>query len=317
VSKNVPLPTGFQKVNPASVDDLRGMERHVETLVAKVSAAVVAVSLDGGAGSGVVVSSNGFVLCAAHVCGQPGRKVLFTFPNGRKALGITLGTNHDMDAALMKISDPGIWPYVELTNPGAAHLGDWVLALGHPGGFDPDRPVVARLGRIVRTSPLLQTDCTLIGGDSGGPLFDMRGHIIGIHSRISVSTSENYHVPIDAFLNNWERLMKGDNWGESNLAMLPTIGAGAVNDPKGCRLERVREGGPSAKAGLQVGDLVLRIQNEPIADSDAFSRSIRQTRPGDEIAVLVSRAGREMSMTVKVEARTGWNGRGRRSGTGP
>jgi len=83
------------------------------------------------------------------------------------------------------------------------------LALGHPGGFDLKRSLVVRLGRIIRLAPdALQTDCTISPGDSGGPLFDMHGRVIGIHSYISSSPADNFHVPITAYYHSWTMLVK-------------------------------------------------------------------------------------------------------------
>jgi serine protease Do len=213
--------------------------------------------------------------------------------------------DHDMDCALMKITDPGPWPHAEIGNPLTTKVGDWVLALGHPGGFDPERPVVARLGRIIRLGPWLQTDCTLIGGDSGGPLFDMRGQVVGIHSRISDSTVENFHVPAKAFVESWARLAKGDEWGGR-----PTIGVNGVDFQQGCRLERVPEDGPAYKAGLRVGDIILRVQDEPVIDAACLTQCIGQTKPGDEITLLIDRAGTEFPVNVKVGVRHRMGGRG-------
>lgn len=303
------MPVVFRKGVPGSIDDLRAMEKRVELVVERVSPAVVGVVVGEGAGSGVVVSADGWVMCAAHVCDQPGLNAHFLFPDGRKAIGKTCGLDHDTDCGLMKITDPGPWPHAELGNPSMTKVGDWVLALGHPGGFDPERPVVARLGRIIRSSPWLQTDCTLIGGDSGGPLFDMRGQVVGIHSRISDSTVENFHVPAKAFVESWARLAKGDEWGGR-----PTIGVNGVDFPKGCRLERVPEDGPAYKAGLRVGDIILRVQDEPVIDAACLTQCIGQTKPGDEITLLIDRAGTEFPVNVKVGVRhrtagRGWRGR--------
>jgi len=181
------------------MSDLKTIEAHVKDLANRVAPAVVAVRINGATGSGVVISEDGLVLTAAHVGGEPNRDVHFTFPDGRTARGKTLGMNHEMDAGLMKITDKGHWPHLDIGDLAQARLGDWVLALGHPGGFDPQRPTVLRLGRIIRLGTgWLQTDCALIGGDSGGPLIDMQGRVIGIHSRISDSVAENFHVPIAA-----------------------------------------------------------------------------------------------------------------------
>jgi serine protease Do len=281
------------------------MERHIQELIRRVSPAVVAVRVGGSVGTGVVITRDGYVLCAAHVCGGPEREVRFTFPDGKTAKGHTLGTNHEIDSGLMKITDQGDWPHVDVADAESAQLGDWVLALGHPGGFDAERSTVARLGRIIRARSMLQTDCTLIAGDSGGPLFDMHGRVVGIHSRISEPTSDNYHVPIGTYLETWDRLVAGEDWGRPRPRSMATIGIGAIDDPEGCRLERVTENGAGFRAGLRPGDLVLRIDSNPITDAECLGQTIRAKEPGDVISVLVRRDATEMVLEVTVESRRG------------
>jgi serine protease Do len=310
-------PLAFRKPAPASVDDLKAMEARVKSLVARVSPAVVAVmvtnNFGAASGSAVVISKDGLVLCAAHVCDSPNRDVTFTFPDGRTAKGKTLGTNHEQDSGLMKITDPGPWPCVPVGDLNWARLGDWVLALGHPGGFDPKRPVVARLGRIIMlTTNMLQTDCTLLGGDSGGPLFDMSGRVIGIHSRISVSTEENFHVAISTFLDTWDRLARGESWG-LRPSLRVYIGAIGTDHLDGCRLERIDTNSPASRAGLKVGDIVVKFNNQTVKGSDSFQQSLAQVRPGTEVTLQIKRDNKEMSVRVTVESR-GRRGRGRFGG---
>jgi serine protease Do len=281
----------------------------VADLVHHVSPAVVSVRVGTSIGSAVVISKDGLVLCAAHVGGGPRREARFTFPDGRTVRGETLGTNHEMDAGLMKITDQGSWPYVDVGSPSETKTGDWVLALGHPGGYDADRSVVVRLGRIIASSRFLQTDCVLISGDSGGPLFDMQGRVIAIHSRISESTSENYHVPIDTYFDTWDRLANGETWGNERPRPWSTIGVRAVDDPEGCRLERVNEDGPAFAAGLRAGDLILRVNDHPVTDAECLVHCIRQIEPGNEALVLVRREGEQLALKVKVESRRGGPGR--------
>lgn len=296
------LPSAFHKDTPASLTDLRFMERHIKTLVVRVSPAVVAVRVGGTTGSGVVISPDGIVLCAAHVCAVPNREVRFLFLNGKNARGTTLGTDHEMDAGLMKVTDKGPWPHVPIGQIDQSSLGDWVLALGHPGGFDPQRSAVARLGRIISlTSDALRTDCTLLGGDSGGPLFDMYGRVIGIHSRISDSTAENFHVPIGRFVETWGRLAKGENWGSRTPPSWSSIGAGYVDHPDGCQFDRIDENGPAFKAGLQVGDVVTKINGQPIKDSSTFRQFVRQSKPGEQVTLDLKRDAKQMFVKVTVE----------------
>ena len=308
------VPPVFNKGAPASIDEFRVMERHVEVLVQRVSPAVVSVLVNNSGGSGVVISADGLVLTAAHVCGAPNRTVHFTFPDGRKAEGKTLGTNHEMDSGLMQITDGGPWPYVEMGKTADPAVGDWVLALGHPGGFNPERSVVARLGRIIRTAGLLQSDCTLMSGDSGGPLFNMRGEVIAIHSRISDSTADNYHVPLQTYVETWDRLAKGEDWGGERRGPPSTIGVKGVDDPEGCRLERINEDGPGFRAGLKPGDIVLRISGERIPDAQSFGYWVRKAKPGDDIWLLVKRDDEEITVKVRTEL---WHGGGRRRSEPP
>src|SRR5438876_11640505 len=89
--------------------------------------------------------------------------------------------------------------------------GEWCLATGHPRGYKPGRTPPVRLGRdLTFGNTIIKTDCTLVGGDSGGPLFDMQGRVIGIHSRIGQTLAQNMHVPVDTYRETWDRLVKGD-----------------------------------------------------------------------------------------------------------
>ena len=296
------LPAAFHKAVP-TLDDMKVIERHLKANIPRLSRTVVAVQVGNASGSGVVISSDGLVLTAAHVCGSPNRDVRFLFPDGSSARGKTLGMDHDADAGLMRITSPGSWPHVEQGNLTEARVGDWVLTLGHPGGFDPDRPVVARFGRIIRLTPeLLQTDCTVSAGDSGGPLFDMHGRVIGVHSRISDSTAENFHVPITAYQLAWDRLVKGESWGDEEPPVRPWFGVRGVDEPDGCKLVSVEENAPAAKAGLKIGDVVHKINSRLVQDYATLKRLIAQSKPGDELKVDLQRDQQELSVMVKIEA---------------
>lgn len=201
------LPAVFCQGSPKTISDLRSMEQHVKALVARISPAVVAVEVGDGSGSAVVISADGLVVTAGHVATTANLEVRFTFPDGKKVPGRTLGADEESDIGLMKITSPGPWPHVSLGDMDQAQTGDWVLALGHPGGFDRTRSLVVRMGRLIRIAPeALQTDCTISPGDSGGPLLDMHGRVIGIHSSISTSMVENFHVPITALYDAWDNL---------------------------------------------------------------------------------------------------------------
>jgi serine protease Do len=198
---------------PETVDDLRTLERQVQGVVARVQPAIVAVLIGPAQGSGVLIKG-GYVLTAGHVSGQPGRPVTLRLPDGKKLKGKTLGHNRDIDSGLIQVAEKGEWPTVEMGKASALKKGQWVVSIGHPGGFRPNRTPVVRLGRVLEVNPsVILTDCTLVGGDSGGPLFDLDGKVIGIHSRIGPSIAQNFHVPVDTYQATWDRLVKGEIWG--------------------------------------------------------------------------------------------------------
>jgi serine protease Do len=292
------LPVAFSKPTPTSTDDLKDIQNHVEALAAKVSPAVVAVEVGFGSGSGVIISSNGLVLTAGHVCQRPNLNVHFTFPDGKTANGKTLGLDSDTDTGLMKITNAGPWPCVFVGDLKQDKPGDWVLALGHPGGFDAKRSLVVRLGRIIRIADdALQTDCTIAPGDSGGPLFDMSGRVIGIHTAIATSLADNFHVPINEFEDGWDQLVK-DTSGTGPLKAY--FGAVLAEDPNGCRLKEIEKDGPAAKARLKAGDVVTEVNNRTIAAVASFRRWLAESEPGDTLSLRVKRDAQSFSAKVKL-----------------
>jgi serine protease Do len=298
------LPVAFSKPAPTSLADLREIQDRVAALVARVSPSVVDVALGFSSGSGVIISSDGLVLTAGHVVSRPGRPVTFTFPNGKTAHGKTIGLNEDADTGLMRITDPGPWPYVSVGDLKHTHLGDWALALGNPGGFDPKRSLVVRLGRIIRLMPgVVQTDCTIFPGDSGGPLFDMYGRVIAIHTAIASSADENFHVPITEFF---------DTWNELTAAPLPPpkappvrpqayCGLSVDDDDIGCRLVKVEKNSPAYKAGLQAGDHVLEVERRRIEVASSFEQWIAESRPGETLRLEIQRGDKVFPVSIKLQ----------------
>jgi serine protease Do len=294
------LNEAFTKAAPASIADLKAMEQQVKELVRRVSPAVVAVEIDGSSGSGVIISTNGLVLTAGHVCGEANRNVRFTFADGKTARGKTLGLDADTDTGLMRITDRGFWPVASVGDLTQARPGDWVLALGHPGGFDLRRSLVVRLGRIIRlSSGVLQTDCTLSLGDSGGPLFDMNGRVIGVHSAINTSLAGNFHVPISEFYDGWEQLAKVTIRSEPRT-LQAYLGAKGVDAMDGCRVSTVEENSPASKAGLKVGDVVTKVEGRGIKAAAVFARWVEEAEPGETLHLEVRRGEKLLTLAVKV-----------------
>lgn len=303
---------------PGSIEELRSLETTVKKVVQKCSPATVGIMVGAGAGSGVIVSEDGLVLTAAHVSGEPGKDCTVILPDGTRVKGKTLGTNDKLDSGMIKIVDKdksptkdGKWPFLPTAKSGDLKRGQWVVSLGHPGGWRPGRPPVARLGQVQdSTSSLIRTNCTLVGGDSGGPLFDLDGNVIGIHSRIGFTLAHNIHVPLDAFKTEWTQLVAGETVGRAAKTNPTYFGASFVDDDgkdvqgaKGPKITQVVEDSPAAAAGIRVNDELTSFDGSAVETADDFRRLLRRRRPGDEVEVVVHRDGRPRTLTVVLARR--------------
>jgi serine protease Do len=288
--------------------DLKAVQEQVKRVVAKVLPCTVNVRIGAGQGSGVIISADGYVLTAAHVSGPADRNVTIVFADGRKVKGKTLGANRKVDGGLIKITEEGKWPFAEMGSSGGLKRGQWCVAIGHPGGFKPGRPPVVRLGRVLENAKaLIQTDCSLVGGDSGGPLFDLQGKVIGIHSRIGNSIAANIHVPVDSYRDEWDRLVKGEVWGSlfgsGKAARGAYLGVKGDPDAEACKIGEVIAGSPAAKAGLRADDVVTKFGDKRIGTFEDLVAQVRTRRPGDEVTLEIQRDDRTMTLRVVIGKR--------------
>lgn len=304
VGEKLKLPAVFRKKAPADVRDLEAIQAHVQKLVPKLQASTVGLIIGRAQGSGVIVSKDGYVLTAAHVSGAAGRKVAVILPNGKRLLGTTLGANAGIDAGLVKITTPGKYPFLDMGNFKDVKVGDWCIALGHPGGFRPGRRPVVRLGRvIVAGSRFVQTDAVLVGGDSGGPLFDMHGRVMGINSRIGMSTVQNIHVPISAFTgDDFGRMAKSEVWG-TRFRRGAVMGVNGKDHPKGCEVTGVPRGFPAQSAGLKEGDVITRFDGKKVKNFQHLVQLVGRKNAGDKVVVEYLRDGKQHKTTLKLARR--------------
>jgi serine protease Do len=309
-SKDKRLPAALLKPNPENVDDLKAIEDQVKEILPKVLACTVCLRATG-SGSGVIISADGLILTAGHVSGEPGRDITIIMPDGKTHKGKTLGGNGTIDSGLVRITEKGKWPYVEMGKSSDMKKGDWCLTTGHPGGFRPGRSPVIRVGRILEINDAteakyIRTDCTLVGGDSGGPLFDMHGRVIGIHSRIGGSITANLDVPVDTYRETWDRLVKGERWGRGiGRPVRPTQGDpefGFKLDASGktCQVSEIAKDSPAEKAGLKIGDVIKKFDGKEAATAVVLLDAVKNKKPGDEVTFEIQR-GKE-TLTLKVTA---------------
>ena len=302
-SDGAKLPSAVTKPLPESVTDLKIIQEQTKKVVAKVTPCVVGVQIDGASGSGVIVSKDGIVLTAGHVSGKPGTQCRLILPDGKRLNGKSLGANPGIDSGMIQITTEGKWNYCEIGRSDNLKPGQWCIAIGHPNGFQPGRSPVVRVGRILSVSrTTIATDCTLVGGDSGGPLFDMEGKVIGIHSRIGGSISSNIHVPIKTYSDQWDRLVKSELIGVSVASAIaaPRVRLGVVQEEgaKDCRVG-VTEDSLAEKTGLKSGDVVTKFDGKDIKSYGDLISQLAKKKPGDEVEIIVKRGAEIKSFVVK------------------
>jgi serine protease Do len=311
------LPLPLEAREPVkSVGDLAKLESQVQTVAAKVMPSTVALVADeiGASGSGVVVSADGLILTAAHVV-QGAQELQVVFPDGKEVTGKVLGANLSKDIGMVKITSGGNWPFVKQGESKPLQAGDWVVALGHSAGFDPARTPPVRFGRVVSKGPgnFLTTDCTLIGGDSGGPLFDLAGRLVGINSSIGMSLKNNNHAGIDGFRDDWDRLLRGDQWGKLSMNPfanpdMPVLGIGMAPErprQKGVTVANVSPDSPASAAGLKAGDVLVSFDGAALADNSELLIRLAKRVPGDQVKLGVERQGSPLEVTVTLDRQKG------------
>ena len=296
-----------------TLQNLVQLEAKVEAVSRKVLPATVALLSEqtGSSGSGVVASEDGLILTAAHVV-QGADSLLVVFPDGKQVQGKVLGANYSKDIAMVKITETGKWPWVVLGNSKKLEAGDWVIALGHAAGFDAGRTPPVRFGRVVSKGPgnFLTTDCTLIGGDSGGPLFDLEGKLVGIHSSIGQSLTNNNHAGIDGFRDDWERIHGGETWGALSMnpfanPEMPVLGIGMamLRGSKGVIVESVVAGSPAAAAGVRTGDVIHRLDGSNVDDGGELLQMLAKRQAGDQVVLGVLRDSTSLDVKVTLKRR--------------
>lgn len=293
----VTVPAGLRA---ETIAELKEREGRVRSVVEKVMGTVVSISSADpgkqGSGSGVIVQKDGLILTAAHVTEATGQNLIIIFPSGRQVKGVALGANRTTDAGMAKITDEGEWPVAEIGSSDRMRLGDWCIAMGHPGGFSIDRRPPVRVGRIWRRDldGAIRSSCPLIGGDSGGPLFDLEGRVIGINSSIHGSVDQNRHVAIDTLRDDWDRMLNEKKaWGRQvygDDGSLPRLGANFDRDSQeGVKVDEVFEGAPAGKAGLKAGDILIKFDGKDIATFHHMYRIVGKKKPGDKVRIAYRR----------------------------
>lgn len=296
-------------VQAATVQELRDVQARVQASLPHVRPALLALETATGSASGVIVSPDGIVLTAAHVtlegdeAPKPGKKLRAYLSGGRLVMATALGMDIATDAAMLKLDgDHTDWPFVTLHRGEKPRPGDWCFALGHPGGHDKQRGDVLRVGKILKTMPNgLQTDCVLMGGDSGGPLFSVDGELIGIHSQIWEGRDQNVHVSLTPFLRSWDAMKDGAvvrEWGRGAGGWLGVITRTGADGS--LEVSEVANESPAARAGLRSGDHLVLLDGQKLANERAFSDALSARAAGDMVVLTVRNRSGERLLTIRL-----------------
>ncbi len=265
----------------------------------------------GGVGSGFIISADGYLLTNAHVVAQAS-EVTVKLTDKREFKAKVIGFDRKTDVALLKIEASNL-PVVKLGNPGETKVGEWVVAIGSPFGFDNTvtAGIVSAKSRELPDEayvPFLQTDVAVNPGNSGGPLFNMQGEVIGINSQI-YSRSGGYQglsfaIPIDVALSIKDQLQKSGKVtrGKIGVGIQPVTKELAesfgLKNTQGALIGNVERGSPGEKAGLQPGDVVLALNGKAVERSIDLPRMVGLLKPNEKAVLKVWHEGKEQSVDI-------------------
>lgn len=306
------LALGIAHAEPVNdLQDLRELEKKVEKVaVTTMPITVALVASDASSsGSGVIATADGLVLTAAHVV-QGSDVMDVVFPDGKTRKGKVLGANYGIDLAMVRIEGEGPWAFAKRGQSKSLEVGQWVVATGHAAGFDPARTPPIRFGRVVSKGPgnFFTTDCTLIGGDSGGPLFDLEGNIIGINSNIGQSLKVNNHAGIDGYKDCWDRMLGGEQWGKLVLDPMqnedmPVLGIGLDWSRQGLVVGELSTGSKASAAGIRPGDLIVALEGQKLRNLDDLRNELLRKQVGDKVKLTIVRGEEQMEKSVELVRR--------------
>jgi serine protease Do len=276
-----------------------------------------------GGGSGFLISDDGYIVTNNHVVtggprGEAVNQVTVTLTNGKEYKATIVGRDQASDLALLKINATGL-PFVKFADSSQARVGDWVVAIGNPLGLGSTvtagiiSAVQRNLGGGGAYDRYIQTDTAINRGNSGGPLFDLHGNVVGINnmliSPVGANIGVNFAIPAEAAIPVINSLRAGEKIqrGYLGIGIAPVDEdlAAALGLPKdrGEFVQRVEEDGAAAKAGLKRGDVVTKVNGKDVTPSQTLSYIVANTKPGTRIPLEVIRDGKTTTLYAIVGTR--------------
>ncbi len=265
-------------------------------------------------GSGFVIDSAGIVITNNHVIADA-TEITVIFTDGQKLKAELIGKDAKVDVAVLRVKPEKPLKAVKFGESGKTRVGDWVLAVGNPFGLGGTvtAGIVSARNRNINSGPYdnyIQTDASINKGNSGGPLFNMNGEVIGINTAIlspsGGSVGIGFATPAATVMPIIDQLQK---YGETRRGWLGVriqnvddaiAEAMSLGKPRGALIAGIDEKGPAKKSDLKTGDVILKFNGQDVKDSSDLPKIVASTPPDEEVGVTVMRDGKEQNLTVKL-----------------
>jgi serine protease Do len=267
-------------------------------------------------GSGFIISQDGYILTNNHMV-EDAKEVKIELSDGRKFDAKIIGTDPESDVAVVKIDAENL-PYLELADSDELEVGEWVLAIGNPLSLSHTvtAGIVSAKGRSVGLADFesfIQTDAAINRGNSGGPLLNLDGKVVGINTAILGATGNigiGFAIPINMVKYAYKQLKEGGAVQRGYLGVWfdqldsgTAASLGMDKDTRGIIISEVADDSPAKDAGLQQYDVIVEFDNEPIEDRNEFLNRVAMLKPGTKVSLVVVRDGKQKPFTVKLGKR--------------
>jgi len=264
-------------------------------------------------GSGFIISADGYILTNAHVV-DGADEINVRFTDKREYKAKVIGADRRTDIAVIKIDATGL-PAVKFGDPAKLKVGEWVVAIGAPFGFENTvtAGIVSAKGRSLPQEnfvPFIQTDVAINPGNSGGPLFNMRGEVVGINSQIYSRTGGfmglSFAIPIDVALDIQKQLRDKGRVARGKIGVViqevtrDLATSFGLERPRGALVNSVEKGSPADRAGVEASDIIIGFDGKAVESSSDLPRIVGSTRPGSHAAVEVWRKGKSQKLGITV-----------------
>ena len=319
-------PAAATRTNAEQAADTAGGALSLQEIARRARGAVVEIATTGsdgggqpfgvpreqrGQGSGFVYDDEGHIVTNAHVV-QGADEVVVTFADGREVRARVVGSDPSTDLAVLKIEEDelDVSP-LRLARSSDVRVGDPVVAIGSPFGLEGSvtSGIVSATGRTIQApndfaiDDAIQTDAAINQGNSGGPLLDGQGRVIGVNSQIESRSGGNdgvgYAIPSDTVRDVVAEIIESGHVEHAYLG----VAVEDAPDDRGARIADVRAGTPAARAGVREGDVVTSVDGERVRSGDDLRAAVDEHEPGDTLALEIRRGGQTRTLDVELGER--------------